>query len=69
MFTKREHEVLMLIGKGYNSAVIAEKLFISLETIRKHRANINKKLRQLGAEDVKLNVFAIRYANLNRSTT
>ncbi|MCE7060425.1 response regulator transcription factor [Dyadobacter sp. CY343] len=62
MFTKREHQILLLIAKGYNSSVIGEKLFISTETIRKHRTNISKKIRRLETGDLKLNVFAIRYA-------
>lgn len=39
-FSKREIEVIRLIGKGYSSKRIAELLFISPQTVRTHRKNI-----------------------------
>ena len=42
--TKREMEIVTLIGKGLNSSQIGEKLFISSFTVIKHRKNILKKL-------------------------
>ena len=42
--TKREIEIVTLIGKGLNSSQIGEKLFISNFTVIKHRKNILKKL-------------------------
>ena len=42
--SKRELEVLELIAKGYRTADIAEKLFVSIHTINSHRKNILKKL-------------------------
>lgn len=42
--TKREIEVLQLIAEGMTSREIAEKLFLSLNTINTHRTNIMKKL-------------------------
>ena len=40
----REYEVLKLITKGYKTAEIADKLFVSVHTINSHRKNILKKL-------------------------
>ena len=42
--TKREHELLELLAKGYRYKEIAEKLFISFETVRTHIHNIYEKL-------------------------
>lgn len=42
--TKREREILKLIGEGYKNREIADYLCISVKTAEKHRANIMKKL-------------------------
>lgn len=42
--TAREREVLTLVGQGYTSAQIAERLFISVRTVESHRSNLTKKL-------------------------
>ena len=42
--SKREMEILKLIRKGYLSKEIADKLFISLNTVNNHRKNILRKL-------------------------
>jgi DNA-binding NarL/FixJ family response regulator len=42
--TRREREVLKLIGEGYKNKEIAALLFISVKTVEKHRSNIMKKL-------------------------
>lgn len=42
--TAREREVLKLIAEGYKNKEIAEMLYVSETTIRKHRANIMEKL-------------------------
>lgn len=39
-FSKREIDVIKLIGNGLSNAEIAEKLFISSLTVKKHRNNI-----------------------------
>lgn len=39
-FSKREIDIIKLIGNGLNNNEIAEKLFISVETVKKHRTNI-----------------------------
>ena len=41
--SKRELEVLSLIGEGYTNAEIAEKLFTSKRTIETHRQNLLEK--------------------------
>lgn len=42
--SKREIEVMQLIGKGQTTKQIAETLFISYETAKKHRSNILEKM-------------------------
>jgi DNA-binding NarL/FixJ family response regulator len=42
--TVREREVLKLIAEGYKNKEIADLLFVSETTVRKHRANIMEKL-------------------------
>ncbi len=42
--TKREVEIMSMIGKGKNSELICEQLFLSLHTVRTHKKNIMKKL-------------------------
>lgn len=42
--TKREMEIFMLISEGKKTGEIADTLFISEETVKKHKQNIYKKL-------------------------
>ncbi len=42
--TNREREVLKLIGEGYTGREIAEMLYISVNTVERHRTNIMDKL-------------------------
>lgn len=42
--TRREREVLKLVGEGYTNKEIAELLSISVKTVEKHRSNIMQKL-------------------------
>ena len=42
--SERELEVLHLIATGFSNREIAEKLFISLNTVKTHTKNINSKL-------------------------
>lgn len=44
VLTNRELEVLALIAKGLSHKEVAEKLFVSPETVRKHLSNIYTKL-------------------------
>lgn len=43
--TKREIEVLQLLTEGYTSKEIAQRLFLSYETIISHRENVKRKLK------------------------
>jgi DNA-binding CsgD family transcriptional regulator len=43
IFSKREKEVINLIAKGFNSQKIADTLYISAHTVKKHRGNITQK--------------------------
>ncbi len=42
--SKREHEILFYLAKGYRYKEIADALFISVETVRTHLRNIYEKL-------------------------
>ncbi len=46
--TEREREILGLLAQGYSNKAIAERLFISVHTVKVHIRNIYRKL---GAED------------------
>lgn len=61
--TDREMEVLALICKGYNTAKIAEELFISYRTVEGHRKNL---LEKTGAgNSVSLAIFAVKHQLLD----
>lgn len=42
--TKREREILKLIAEGHKNKEIADQLYISINTVEKHRSNIMDKL-------------------------
>lgn len=42
--SKREYEVLELMAKGFTNQEIADKLFVSLNTVKTHTANLFVKL-------------------------
>jgi DNA-binding NarL/FixJ family response regulator len=44
LLTARELGVLQMLGRGHSTEVIAEELFISINTVRNHIANILSKL-------------------------
>lgn len=54
LLTTRENEVLFLLCQGLSSQQVADKLYLSCETIRSHRKSLYLKLKvrtavQLGA--------------------
>ena len=51
--TKREIEIVLLIGAGLKSQNIAEKLFISCKTVSNHRLAIKEKLGFSDHESIK----------------
>lgn len=54
--SKRELEILNLMARGYSNQEIAEKLFVSLSTIKSHNQNLFAKL------DVKRRIQAVEKA-------
>lgn len=54
--SKRELEVLGLLADGYSNREIAEKLFVSLSTVKTHNQNLFEKL------DVKRRIQAVEKA-------
>jgi len=58
--TRREKEVLSLISEGNTNAEIAEKLFISADTVNSHRKKLLAKL------EVKNTAMLIKYAVDNK---
>lgn len=48
ILTPREIEILDLVGKGYTSREIANRLYISINTVWTHRKNIKKKIMVTG---------------------
>lgn len=54
--SKRELEVLQLIAEGYSNQEIADRLFVSLNTVKTHSSNLFGKL------DVKRRIQAIEKA-------
>lgn len=56
VLTKREKEILQLITEGLTNIQIAEKLYISIDTVDTHRKNLYSKL------NVKNTVMLMRYA-------
>jgi DNA-binding NarL/FixJ family response regulator len=55
----RELEVFLLIGKGYGTRQIAEKLYLSVKTIETYRAHIKEKLNL--ASSTELLQYAIQW--------
>jgi len=57
--TKREEEVLRLLAKAMNRNEIADKLFISEETVKMHIKNSYKKLKAKNKIDALIKVKMI----------
>ena len=65
MFTEREKQILKLIAKGLTSRDISNSLFISLETVKKHRKNMIRKAISNGLKFDSLLRLAIQETNKN----
>lgn len=55
--SKREHDILFYLAKGYRYKEIAEALFISIETVRTHLRNIYDKLHVRSRSEAVLKVY------------
>ena len=58
--TARELEVLELLSYGYNSKDIAEKLFISPNTVEYHRKQLLRKTASRNAAELIGNAFRLK---------
>ncbi|RLD55086.1 MAG: hypothetical protein DRJ05_13535 [Bacteroidetes bacterium] len=52
LLTPKEEEIIALMAKGKSNHYIADKLFISYNTIKTHRKNINRKLQLSTTADI-----------------
>lgn len=64
ILTKREHEVMRLICKGYSNKQIAEKLVVTLATVQTHVKHIMNKLGISTYTKIEKNVKRLRMAIL-----
>lgn len=62
----RELEIMQLIGQGFRTAEIADKINRSIKTIEAHRANLKKKLNLNNAAE--LIHFAVQWAERSGTT-
>ncbi len=61
VLTNREKEVLFLLLEGFNNQEIAEKLYISVHTVKNHITNIFKKLNVQDRAQAFALVYKIKY--------
>jgi len=52
LLTPKEEEIISLLAKGKNNHDIADEIFISYNTIKTHRKNINRKLKLNTTADI-----------------
>jgi len=57
IFTKREKEVIAMIADGLSTKVIAQKCFLSSETVSTHRKNIIRKIKASNAVEAVARAF------------
>ena len=50
--SRREQEILLLLGKGFRNANIAAELGVSQSTVRSHVASLATKLRAEGSRQI-----------------
>ena len=61
--TVREHEVLQLIAEGLPNQDVADRLFISVDTVRTHRRNVMEKLDLHNAAEITAYVMQSKFAS------
>lgn len=64
--TRREREILCMIGTGASNQAIATRLFISEKTVKTHITNILKKLNLKNRTELAL--YAVNVMRVNRNT-
>ena len=62
--TQSEKTILKLIAKQFRSTEIAEKLFVSVRTVEKHRSNILTKLELENTKSNSLNIWAVAHKEI-----
>lgn len=55
--TRRELEVYALAMRGHSNRIIAEKLFVTIETVKSHRKSIVRKAGVKRMEDIKNHIL------------
>jgi len=66
--SEREIEILQLIAFEYTSKEIADRLFISRETVNTHRKNLMCKLRVKNVAGLMRKAYEVRLLSLNVSS-
>jgi len=66
--SQREIEILQLIAFEYTSKEIADRLFISRETVNTHRKNLMCKLRVKNVAGLMRKAYEVRLLSLNVSS-
>ncbi|QRR00405.1 response regulator transcription factor [Dyadobacter sandarakinus] len=69
MFTKRESEIIGLVALGMSTAAIANRLFVSVHTVKTHKKNIRAKVRRSLPDPTSLIEFAIRFTEEQKNAS